>query len=172
MLTHPALDQLRALKLDGMVRAFIELEAQEQTRNLATPNGWPCCSTASPLIAAPAASKPDRAARLRHSQAAIEDVDYRTPRRFDKALLQHLATCRWILEDRLRSCELTCAGERLLAYAASHIQHMQKELTEMFKHRVSPASVRYPRSEPDCMTRPVSEHDQHHIRSPRSAAAP
>ena len=38
--------------------------------------------------------------------------------------------------------------------------------------RRSPASVRYPRSEPDCMTRPVSEHDQPHIRSPRTAAAP
>ena len=35
MLTHPTLDQLRALKLDGMVQAFIELEAQEETRNLA-----------------------------------------------------------------------------------------------------------------------------------------
>ena len=30
MLTHPTLDQLRALNLDGMVQAFIELEAQEQ----------------------------------------------------------------------------------------------------------------------------------------------
>jgi len=27
-----------------------------------------------------------RSAKLRHSQAAIEDVDYRTPRRLDKAL--------------------------------------------------------------------------------------
>ena len=31
---------------------------------------------------------------------------------------------------------------------------------------------RYPRSEPDCMTRPVSEHDQPHIRSPLETAAP
>jgi DNA replication protein DnaC len=41
-----------------------------------------------------------RAARLRHSQAAIEDVDYRTPRRLDRALFQQLATCRWIAEHR------------------------------------------------------------------------
>ena len=34
MLTHPTLDQLRALKLDGMAQAFIELEAQEEARNL------------------------------------------------------------------------------------------------------------------------------------------
>jgi Transposase DDE domain group 1 len=36
----------------------------------------------------------------------------------------------------------------------------------------SPASVRHPRSEPACMTRRVSEHDQTHIRSPLAAAAP
>ena len=34
MLTHPTLDQLRALKLDGMAQAFVELEAQEEVRNL------------------------------------------------------------------------------------------------------------------------------------------
>src|SRR6516164_9046495 len=35
MLTHPTLDQLRALKLDGMAQAFVELEAQEDAHNLA-----------------------------------------------------------------------------------------------------------------------------------------
>jgi hypothetical protein len=33
-------------------------------------------------------------------------------------------------------------------------------------------SLRYPRSEPNRMTRPVSEHDQPHIRSPFVTAAP
>ena len=32
MLTHPTLDQLRALKLDGMAQAFVELEAQDEVR--------------------------------------------------------------------------------------------------------------------------------------------
>ena len=41
-----------------------------------------------------------RSARLRHGQASIEDVDYRTPRRLDKALFQQLATGRWIAEHR------------------------------------------------------------------------
>ena len=36
----------------------------------------------------------------------------------------------------------------------------------------TPRQFRYPRSEPDCMTRPVSEHDQPHIRSPFETAAP
>jgi hypothetical protein len=35
MLAGPPLDQLRALKLEGMAQAFVELEAQEEVRNLA-----------------------------------------------------------------------------------------------------------------------------------------
>jgi DNA replication protein DnaC len=99
MLTHPTIDQLRALKLDGMAQAFAELEAQEEARNLAHAE-WLAL-----LLDRELANRSTkrfqtrlRAARLRHSQAAIEDVDYRTPRRLDKALFQQLATCRWIAE--------------------------------------------------------------------------
>jgi hypothetical protein len=35
MLTHPTIDQLRTLKLDGMADAFIELQAQDTARDLA-----------------------------------------------------------------------------------------------------------------------------------------
>ena len=101
MLTHPTLDQLRAMKLDGMAQAFVELEAQEEVRNLAHAE-WLAL-----LLDREAANRNTkrfqtrlRSARLRHSQAAIEDVDYRTPRRLDKALFQQLATCRWIAEHR------------------------------------------------------------------------
>src|SRR5215211_6640582 len=101
MLTYPTLDQLRALKLDGMAQAFIELEAQEEVGNLAHAE-WLAL-----LLDREAANRNTRrfhtrlrAARLRHSQAAIEDVDYRTPRRLDKMLFQQLATCRWIAEHR------------------------------------------------------------------------
>jgi DNA replication protein DnaC len=101
MLTHPTLDQLRALRLDGMVQAFIELEAQEATRDLAHAE-WLAL-----LLDREVANRNTRrfqirlrAARLRHSQAAIEDVDYRIPRQLDKALFQQLATCRWIAEHR------------------------------------------------------------------------
>ncbi len=101
MLTHPTLDQLRALNLDGMVQAFIELEAQEEARNLAHAE-WLAL-----LLDREAADRGTRrfqtrlrAARLRHSQATIEDVDYRASRRLDKALFQQLATCRWVAEHR------------------------------------------------------------------------
>jgi DNA replication protein DnaC len=100
MLIHPTLDQLRALKLDGMAQAFVELEAQEEAGHLAHAE-WLAL-----LLDREAATRNTkrfqtrlRAARLRHSQAAVE-ADYRSPRRLDKALFQQLATSRWIAERR------------------------------------------------------------------------
>ena len=37
-----------------------------------------------------------RAAKLRHVGAAIEDVDYRAPRRLDRELFRQLAQGHWI----------------------------------------------------------------------------
>jgi DNA replication protein DnaC len=96
MLTHPTLDQMRALKLDGMAEAFVELEGQDRTKELDHAE-WLAL-----LLDREAAHRSTRRfetrlhkARLRHSQASIEDIDYRTPRRLDKALFQSLATATW-----------------------------------------------------------------------------
>src|ERR1700739_84849 len=101
MLKHPTLDQLKALKLDGMAQAFVELEAQEESCSL-THAEWLAL-----LLDRETANRNTqrfqtrlRAARLRHGQAAIEDVDYRTPRRRDKRLFQQWAPVRWIAEHR------------------------------------------------------------------------
>ena len=101
MLTHPTLDQLRALKLDGMADAFIELEQQDAARDL-THAEWLAL-----LLDREIANRTTkrtqirlRAARLRYSQASVEDVNYRAHRQLDKALFQQLATCRWIAEKR------------------------------------------------------------------------
>ena len=101
MLTHPTLDQLKALNLDGMADAFVELQNQAQAAELAHAE-WLAL-----LLDREAANRNTRrfqirlrSAKLRHSQAAIEDVDYRTPRRLDKALFQQLAAGKWIAEHR------------------------------------------------------------------------
>ena len=74
MLTHPTLDQLRALKLDGMAEAFVELQAQDAARDLAPrrmagaaarPRGGQSQHQALPDPAArrPAAPRPGRRSR-------------------------------------------------------------------------------------------------------------
>ena len=101
MLTHPTIDQLRALRLDGMADAFVELQSQDRAKDLA-PAEWLAL-----MLDREAAHRGTqrfksrlRTAKLRHGQASIEDVDYRTPRRLDKALFQQLAAGRWIAEHR------------------------------------------------------------------------
>ena len=101
MLTHPTIDQLRALKLDGMADAFAELQQQDAARDLSHAE-WLAL-----LLDRETANRNTlrvqsrlKAARLRHGQASVEDVDYRAPRRLDKALFQQLATSRWIAEHR------------------------------------------------------------------------
>ncbi len=101
MLTHPTIDQLRAMKLDGMADAFVELSGQDTT-NAMTHGEW-----LGLLLNHEAANRTTkryksrlRAAKLRDPLASIEDVDYRTPRKLDKAVMQQLAGCRWIAEHR------------------------------------------------------------------------
>ena len=89
MLNHPTLDQLKTLKLDGMVEAFTELQTQDGTAALSHAE-W-----LGLLIDREAASRETkrfesrmRTAKLRHGGAAPEDVDYKARRGLDKALFQ------------------------------------------------------------------------------------
>ena len=101
MLTHPTIDQLRALKLDGMAEAFTELQGQDRARDL-SPAEWLALLLDRETVTRGTKRFQTRlrSAHLRHAQASIEDVDYRTPRKLDKALFQQLATGRWIAEHR------------------------------------------------------------------------
>ena len=99
MLHHPTLDQLRELRLPGMATAFTEMQGNPQAEQLGHPE-WLAL-----LLDREAAERQSRRlqyrlrnARLRHSQASIEDVDYRAPRRLDRSLFQQLTTGNWIAE--------------------------------------------------------------------------
>ncbi len=101
MLDHPTQNLLREMKLDGMAEAFAELQTQDAAADLSHAE-W-----LGILVDREAATRTTKrfqarmkAAKLRHAGAAIEDVDYRTPRKLDKAVFQLLATGRWITEKR------------------------------------------------------------------------
>ena len=105
LLQHPTLDLLRELGLEGMAKGFRDLAANPER-----PGSRPCGVARHPARArddaAPAEALRGRArtAKLRHL-AAVEDVDYRTPRGLDRALFLKLAGCDWIREHR--HCLLT-----------------------------------------------------------------
>jgi DNA replication protein DnaC len=101
MLTHPTLDQLKALKRDGMAEAFIELLSQDQAADLSHAE-WLGLLLDRELAKRNTQRFKNRlrSAKLRHAQAAVEDVDYRIPRQLDKALFQQLASGRWVADHR------------------------------------------------------------------------
>ena len=98
MLTHPTLDQLHALGLYGMAKAFAELDLHPETPSLVHAE-WLAL-----LLEREISWRHDKrlAARLRYAklrqQATVEDIDYHSPRGLDRALLKQLITGRWIEE--------------------------------------------------------------------------
>ena len=110
MLTHPTLDTLRALKLDGMAEAFTELQTQDGSADLTHAEwlGLPIDREAISRETKRFESRM-RTARLRHIGAAPEDVDYKTRRGLDKALFQSLLSGKWIKDKR--NLMIHCLGD-------------------------------------------------------------
>ncbi len=121
MLTHPTLDLLHQLGLNGMAKAFGEIEASGETTTLTHPE-W-----LGLLLDQEVSYRRDRRllarlryARLRH-QASVEDVDYRAARGLDRPLFQKLADGSWIeVHENLILCGPTGVGKSWLASALGH----------------------------------------------------
>ena len=121
MLNHPTLDQLHALGLYGMAKAFAEIGASGEAESLGHPE-W-----LGLLLDREASLRRDKrlAARLRYAklrqQACVEDVDYRSPRGLDRALFQKLVEGEWIeAHDNLALVGPTGVGKSWLASALGH----------------------------------------------------
>ena len=99
MLMHPTLDQLRALRLDGMAKA---LEEQLQSAGI---DDLRFEDRLALLIDREATHRSQRRlatrlrqAQLRHRNACVEDIDYRVQRQLDKSLMLSLAHLRQLEE--------------------------------------------------------------------------
>ncbi len=101
MLIHPTLDQLRAMRLEGMAKA---LEEQLQMSDIGDLNFEARLGLLIDREATERASRRLRTrlrqAKLRQSYACVEDVDYRARRGLDKGLFMSLASCEWITQHR------------------------------------------------------------------------
>ena len=96
MLTHPTLEKLNQLRLHGMAKAFREQMEQPEA------DGLPFTDRFALLVDREATERETRhmRIRLRHARlqlnACVEDIDYRSPRGLDKALMLRLAGGDWI----------------------------------------------------------------------------
>jgi DNA replication protein DnaC len=121
MLTHPTLDQLTAMGLAGMAKAFAELAANPEANTLGH-SDWLAL-----LLDREAIHRQDKrmGARLRYAhlrhQASHEDIDYRTARGLDRALLRGLIEGDWIkAHNNLVITGPTGVGKIWLACAPGH----------------------------------------------------
>ena len=121
MLTHPTVDQLVALGLGGMARAFAELQANPSAASLSHPE-WLAL-----LLDREATERSNRrlVARLRHARlrqrATVEDIDWRAPRGLDRSLVQRLIAGDWIAAPQNLIIEgPTGIGKSWLACALGH----------------------------------------------------
>ena len=134
MLKHPTLDQLHALGLYGMAKAFADLTAAGQAKDLQHAD-WLAL-----LLDRETSWRRDkrltarlRAAKLRQ-QASVEDIDYRAVRGLDRALFQALSEGEWIdAHDNLALVGPSGVGKSWLACAIG--QKACRENRSVLYHR-------------------------------------
>ncbi len=96
MLNHPTLERLHELGLNGMAKAFTELQNNSEATQLTFEERLGLMlDREADLRASKRLQTRLRQAKLRLA-AAVEDVDFRTPRGLDRALFLSLTDCRWI----------------------------------------------------------------------------
>jgi len=99
MLTEPTLDKLKTLKLDAMAHAWLEQQKQPDIAQLAFDERLGLLVEAQWLAREnKRLSRCLKEAKLRQTQACIEDIDYAAQRELDKAQVRQLSTCRWVQE--------------------------------------------------------------------------
>lgn len=101
MLNEPTLEKLKAMRLHAMAAAWLEQQGDPDAA------GLPFDERFGLLVDIEWVDRDNkrmqrylRAAKLRLSQACIEDIDYAPERKLDKAVVRQLATCRWVHEHR------------------------------------------------------------------------
>ncbi len=154
MLIHPTLDQLRSLRLEGMAKA---LEEQLQMSDI---GDLPFEDRLALLIDREATERASRRlqtrlrkAKLRHKNACVEDVDYRSRRKLDKGLFLALASCEWITQKRnvlitgptgIGKTYLACALAQKACRVGYTVQYLR--MPRLFADlRLAHADGRYPK---------------------------
>jgi DNA replication protein DnaC len=96
MLPNPTLDKLQTLRLHGMIKALSEQHATPDINDLSFDERLGL------MVDRELTEREDarlttrlKAARLRHN-ACLEDIDYRSPRGLDKALILQLGSGQWL----------------------------------------------------------------------------
>lgn len=101
MLIEPTMDKLRALKLNALATAWEKQQGDPSMAELSFEERLALLVDVETLHRDNARlTKVLRDAKLRFSNACVEDVDYPAARGLDRAVVRQLATCRWVQDHR------------------------------------------------------------------------
>jgi DNA replication protein DnaC len=100
MLNEPTMEKLKALALHAMAQAWVDQGGRPDLKSLTFDERFGL------LVDAECLARENRRlarllseARLKMSQACVEDIDYPARRELDKATIRQLATCQWVQEQ-------------------------------------------------------------------------
>jgi DNA replication protein DnaC len=100
MLTEQTVDRLRTLRLGAIAEAYLAQQRDAATAALSFDERLGMLVDAEQLAREHRALRRRlKEAKLRMSQACVEDLDY-SGRKLDRALMRQLATCRWVAEHQ------------------------------------------------------------------------
>lgn len=119
MLTEPTIEKLRTLRLEGMATSYLEQQQTPDSAELSFDERFGLLVDAEYLTREnKRLATRLREARLKLSQACVEDIDYPAKRELEKAVIRQLANCRWIEEHQhVLITGLTGTGKTYLACA-------------------------------------------------------
>jgi DNA replication protein DnaC len=121
MMLHPVLEQLRALKLDGMLEAFEAQKKQKDIHQLEFEERLGLLTQHEIAIRESRRVKRRlRAAKLK-TLACFEDISFKAARRLDKSAVMSLEACQWIKESKnILITGATGTGKTFLAESFAH----------------------------------------------------
>lgn len=121
MMLHPVLDQLRALKLEGMLEALQEQKNQKEIMHLSFEERLGL------LVAHEISIRESKRVKRRlqvaklKTPACFEDINFKSTRRLDKSVVFSLESCQWIKEARnVLITGATGTGKTFLAESLAH----------------------------------------------------
>jgi DNA replication protein DnaC len=101
MLNEPTVEKLKGLRLHAMADAWAAQQSQPNINSLSFDERFGLLVDAEWLHRENVRiARALKDAKLRMSNACVEDIDYSSKRELDKALVRQLGTCRWVAEHQ------------------------------------------------------------------------
>ena len=101
MMNEPTLEKLRAMRLEGMAASWLEQQKDTAATKLAFDERFGMVVDAEWLHREnKRLGRALKEAKLKLSQACVEDIDYPARRELDKAVVRQLSSCRWVQEHQ------------------------------------------------------------------------